>query len=149
MVFVSIFVVFLSLGVIQFSFSELFGLRIWFSIAGLKVMQIFVEEVLNGLLDEAMLVAPINTCLGVVVGLVTFGSDDVLEFFVAFFVEHGILIFERLYEGMIIDVITEQAEAVFNSDILSKIAEAFFAEEDPELEKQQEQRDAQKEAEKK
>ena len=38
MVFVSIFVVFLCLVVIQFSFSELFGLRIWFSIAGLKIV---------------------------------------------------------------------------------------------------------------
>jgi hypothetical protein len=90
-----------------------------------------------------MLVAPINTCLGVVVGLVTFGSDDVLEFFVAFFVEHGILIFERLYEGMMIAIIEDEIEKAKETDILSRIADAFLLEEDPELDKQQEARDAQ------
>ena len=61
------------------------------------MMQIAIEEILMGIMDESMLVAPINTCLGVIVGLVTFGADDFLDFLQAFFIEHGILIFERLY----------------------------------------------------
>ena len=107
MVFVSVFTVFLMLCIIQFSFSDIFGMEIWFSIAGLKVMQIIVEEILNGMMDEALLVAPINTCIGVIVGLVTFGADDFLDFLNAFFIEHLILVFERLYQAMFLDVLME------------------------------------------
>jgi hypothetical protein len=52
MVFVSMFVIFLMLAIIQFSFSDLFGINIWGSIAALKVMAICVDFWLADILVE-------------------------------------------------------------------------------------------------
>lgn len=111
MIYASTFTSFLLLAIIQFSFSDLFGERIWFSIAGLKVLGIGVDYCLEATMDENMLAAPLSMCVIVILGLVTFGADDFLDFLNAFFIELGIMMFERTYlsevVGMVLDHLKE------------------------------------------
>jgi hypothetical protein len=111
MIFVSTFLSFLLLAIIQFSFSDLFGQRIWWSIAGLKVLGIMVDFSLEKTMEEALLVGPLSMCVIVILGLVTFGADDFLDFLNAFFIELGIMMFERTYlaevVGMFFDYVQE------------------------------------------
>jgi hypothetical protein len=41
-------------------------------------------------------------CVSVILGLVTFGADDFLDFLNAFFIELGIMMFERCYFGEVV-----------------------------------------------
>jgi hypothetical protein len=43
-------------------------------------------------------------CVIVIMGLVTFGADDFLDFLIAFFIELGIMQFERTYLGDLVDM---------------------------------------------
>jgi len=113
MVYVSTFLLFLCLSIIQFSFSDLFGEQIWVSIGCLKALAIVVEELLGGAMDEDLLAGPLAMVLSVILGLVTFGADDFLDFLNAFFIELGIMIFERTYFGPVVGSLQEwAAEAV-------------------------------------
>lgn len=107
MIYASTFTSFLLLGIIQFSFSDLFGERIWFSIAGLKVLGIGVDYCLEATMDEVMLAAPLSMCVIVILGLVTFGADDFLDFLNAFFIELGIMMFERTYLGEVVGMVLD------------------------------------------
>lgn len=110
MIYVSTFLLSLCLAVIQFSFSDLFGEQIWVSIALLKVMAIIVESFLSEAMDEDLLTAPLAMVLNVVLGLVTFGADNFLDFLSAFFIELGIMIFERTYLGQILEQVEDFKE---------------------------------------
>ena len=73
---------------------------------------------LDGATGEALLVAPLSTVVVVILGLVTFGADDFLDFLNAFFIELAIMMFERAYLGDLLD----QADKY-----TSKIPDAFRA----------------------
>ena len=107
MVYVSTFLLGLCLAIIQFSFSDYFGEYIWVSIALLKVLAIIVDIMLGDAMDEDLLVAPLSMVVIVVLGLVTFGADNFLDFLSAFFIELGIMIFERTYFGQVVGYIED------------------------------------------
>ena len=109
MIYTSTFLLFLCLAVIQFSFSDLFGEQIWVSIGCLKFMAIVVDEFIGDAMDEDLLSSPLSMVLNVILGLVTFGADDFLDFLNAFFIELGIMIFERTYFGPVVGASTEWA----------------------------------------
>jgi len=90
MIFVSTFLIFLTLSIIQFSFSDFFGANIWFMIGSLKLMAILIDFLLEGAIKEILLVAPLSITMIVILGLVTFGADDFLDFLNAYFIELGI-----------------------------------------------------------
>ena len=46
-----------------------------------------------------MLLGPLQITYGVIVGLVTFGADDFLDFIDAYFIEYAMMLFERTYLG--------------------------------------------------
>ena len=83
---------------------------IWVSIACLKVVAIIVDYSLEASMDEALLASPLSMCVIVILGLVTFGADDFLDFLRAFFIELGIMMFERTYLGEIVGFCIEYAE---------------------------------------
>ena len=58
---------------------------------------------LEAAMDEAFLAAPLSMCVIVILGLVTFGADDFMDFLNAFFIELGIMMFERTYLAGIVD----------------------------------------------
>ena len=73
-------------------------------------MAIIVDYILGSAIDEAFLSAPISMTLNVILGLVTFGADDFLDFLNAYFIELGIMMFERMYLGMIIGFLEENLQ---------------------------------------
>ena len=90
MIFASTFLIFLTLSIIQFSFSVIFSDNIWFMLGLLKGVTIFVDYILERTINEMLLVSPLSITMVVVLGLVTFGADDFLDFLNAFFIELGI-----------------------------------------------------------
>ena len=72
-------------------------------------MAIIVEEFIGNAMDEDLLSSPLAMVLSVVLGLVTFGADDFLDFLNAYFIELGIMIFERTYLSPVVNKITEAA----------------------------------------
>ena len=61
-------------------------------------------------MDDLLLTCPLSIAYIVVVGLVTFGADDFLDFINAYFIEMAIAIFERTYLGSMSDVVFEYLE---------------------------------------
>lgn len=100
----------LSLIAIQFSFSDVFGDNIWYCIFGLKLIGVLMEHIIEKSLHELLLVSPLSITYNVIVGLVTFGADDFLDFIEAYFYEFGIMFFERMYLGPIMDAVFEIVE---------------------------------------
>lgn len=129
MVYVSVFLLFISLAVIQFSFSDLFGEYIWVSIGCLKFMAIVIEELILGAMDEDLLASPLAMVLNVCFGLVTMGADDFLDFLNGFFIELGIMIFERTYFGEIVGFFVDMAGEI-GPWIVQAIQYWFFTEDD-------------------
>ena len=80
MVFCSITIIFFCLFIIQFSFSDVFGDWIWTFIGILKGSGIIFDWALEKAMDESLLVSPLSITQSVMLGLVTFGADDFLDF---------------------------------------------------------------------
>ena len=57
-----------------------------------------------------MIFAPLMIYYGLICGLVTFGSNDFLDFINAYFIEFGMMIYERTYNNDVIDFIKEYIE---------------------------------------
>jgi hypothetical protein len=63
----------------------------------MKVIAVFLDLWLEKMVEEALVSAPLQIFYGLICGLVTFGSDDFLAFVDGYFVEFGIMIYERTY----------------------------------------------------
>jgi hypothetical protein len=73
----------------------------WPSIVGMKMIAIIFKKFLKHTMLEQMLVSPFGMIMSLCESLVTFGSDNFLDFISAYFIEFGIMIFERCYLGNI------------------------------------------------
>jgi hypothetical protein len=103
MIFISVFWIFYNLMVVQFSFSDVFSNNIWMMIGLLKVLGIILGLILEFLVEESLLSSPLEILGGLAQGLVTFGADDFVDFLTAYFIELGIMMFERTYAGEFVD----------------------------------------------
>lgn len=99
MIFNSIWMIFLTIIIINFSFSDMFGDYIWYAIIFMKLFGILIDWALEKAMDQALLLGPLSITYGVIVGLVTFGADDFLDFIDAYFIEYAMMLFERTYLG--------------------------------------------------
>ncbi len=93
-----LFALFLTV-VVEFSFWEDYGTYIWYIIVALKVVAIFADITLGLILKEALLVAPLSTAMGIVQSMVTLGAADFADFLLAFAIEFGLAVAERVYIG--------------------------------------------------
>ena len=109
--FISVFWIFYNLMVVQFSFSETFSTYIWYMIGLLKVLGVIFGFILELLLEESLLSSPMEILGGLTQGLVTFGADDFVDFLNAYFIELGIMMFERTYVGDFVDVCVKYIES--------------------------------------
>jgi hypothetical protein len=82
---------------VQFSLTDLFGEFFWYFIIIFKIMQVVLEWMEEGFFSNMEMMAIIGTYQAVVSGLITFGADDFLDFLLAFIVELGIMMAERVY----------------------------------------------------
>lgn len=129
MIFSSIWMIFLTIVIINFSFSEMFGEFIWYAIILMKLFGILIDWTLEKAMDQALLLGPLSITYGVIVGLVTFGADDFLDFIDAYFIEYAMMLFERTYLGNLAGTFFEYVE----EEIPKKIAylmQWFNAEDD-------------------
>ncbi len=90
MIFCSAFLIFFNIAVIQFSFCNIFSSNIWTMIVTYKVVSIIIERVIEKTVRDKMLLASYSTSNNIVLGLVTFGSDNFLEFLIAYFIDVGV-----------------------------------------------------------
>jgi hypothetical protein len=79
-------------------------------------------------MDEVMLAAPLSMCVIVILGLVTFGADDFLDFLNAFFIELGIMMFERCYLGEVVGMFLEYLQD--NIPLIVDMIKGWFATEE-------------------
>ena len=129
MIFSSIWMIFLTIVIINFSFSDMFGEFIWYAIIFMKLFGILIDWTLEKAMDQALLLGPLSITYGVIVGLVTFGADDFLDFIDAYFIEYAMMLFERTYLGNLAGTFFEYVE----EEIPKKIAylmQWFNAEDD-------------------
>ena len=109
--FISIFWIFYNLMVVQFSFSETFSVNIWYMIGLLKVFGVIFGFLIEILLEESLLSSSLEILGGLTAGLVTFGADDFVDFLNAYFIELGIMMFERTYVGDFVDYLVKYIES--------------------------------------
>lgn len=119
MIFNSLWVIFLTIVTINFSFSDIFGAYIWYAIIILKLLGILLDWILEKAMDQALLLGPLSISYGVVVGLVTFGADDFLDFIDAYFIEFAMMLFERTYLGNLSSEFFEYVENAIPQKIQS------------------------------
>lgn len=98
-------------------------------------MAIIVDEMIGGMMDEDLLSSPLSMVLNVILGLVTFGADDFLDFLNAFFIELGIMIFERTYLGPVVGAMTDWANETIPK--AKETLQIWFTAEDDGLDEQE------------
>jgi len=76
----------------------------------LKLLGILVDWALEKTMDELLLVSPLSITYITILALVTFGADDFLDFIDAYFIEMGMMIFERTYLNEPADMFFEYVE---------------------------------------
>jgi hypothetical protein len=67
------------------------------------VLGLLLEHYLKKSIFELLLVSPLSITFNVIVGLVTFGADHFLDFIQAYFIEFGMMFFERMFMGDMMD----------------------------------------------
>jgi hypothetical protein len=81
----------------EFSYSDTFSSNVYLIIVVFKFVQMLLDLVMEGLMRELLLVAPLLVVIGVTEALVTMGANDFRDFIVSFFVELSLMMLERLY----------------------------------------------------
>lgn len=84
-------------GLVQLSYSAVFGLYSYIFIVVLFVAGTILEYFIIQMLSDEILVEPINQAVGMVTGVATFGASDFVNFLVGYFVGLMNLLVMRLY----------------------------------------------------
>ena len=94
-IFISFIAVFYYTLVMQYCFTQFIGLNIWMSLAAIKIIQIFWEEILKALFDDDMLFAPLQIFINTIQALGTMAASNFFDFLFGYFVGLGLSMFER------------------------------------------------------
>ena len=97
--FVSLVFAFFMNCVIEFSLWPGFGIYVYYILVALWIVQQVVGIVLDLLLMEALLLAPLDAAFNAIVMTVTVGAADFAAFILAYFVNYAIMILDRIYVG--------------------------------------------------
>eukprot|EP00924_Labyrinthula_sp_SR-Ha-C_P006762 maker-scaffold_29-snap-gene-4.0-mRNA-1 protein AED:0.04 eAED:0.07 QI:0/0/0/1/0/0.5/2/0/983 len=94
--------------VIEFSLWRFFPSYIWYFILAMNIVvgnifSIFTESAVK----DSLLQIPLDSSLGVIQGLVTFGASDLIDFILGYFIEFGYMLFDRLYLSPFLDILIE------------------------------------------
>ena len=79
-------------------------------IGALKGVALVVDYIVESAIRESLLVAPLSITIIVILGLVSFGADDFLDFLNAYFIELGIMMVERPYVTPIAEIVIDYLE---------------------------------------
>jgi len=84
---------------LEFSYSSFFEENIFMYIVFFKVVQVLCEILLQSILKEHLMSAPLVVLIQMMRSMVTMGARDLVEFVFSYFVELSLIIIERLYIG--------------------------------------------------
>ena len=98
------------LGIVYYSFTDLFGSILWYNMIGYKIMTIIIEFVGDKTFDNKLIVNTITIYLGVLQNLTNFGAADFLDFITSYFIELAILMAERAYLASLVDKLNKYLE---------------------------------------
>ena len=141
MLFVSFLLIMLMVAIIQFSFSEIFSIWLWYMIALFKLVQVILEYIAGKAVFENLLLCPISICIGITQNLVTFGANDFLDFLQSYFIEMAMMIIERTYYSKLVLMLTTYLEYVYHKLLrwFKKFISGFDIEEEEELARKRQQ----------
>ena len=129
MIYGSIWMIFLCLSIVNFSFSDIFGDYIWDAIVIMKLSGLIIDYAYEKSLKQNLLISPMSITYGITVGLVTFGADDFLDFIDAYFIEFGMMLFERCYLGDLSGIGFEYVETTI-PNLVKKLYKFILSEDD-------------------
>lgn len=86
----------------EFSYAPVFEDIIFYFVVLYKVLQLFSEALLSGVLKDMLIQSPIHVFIEITFMLVTLGASDFLDFLFSFVVELQIMLVERLIVGPMI-----------------------------------------------
>jgi len=107
---------------IEFSFTDTFGVQFFTIFFLLKVAHVVLEMQIETALGEAFLLAPISIVLAASVGLATIGADDFTDFTLGFFFETILGIIEYVY----LDAFIAYASLAF-PQLIGKVINAIMS----------------------
>lgn len=114
LIFVSIISIAGLQGLVQLTYSAVFGLYSYVFIVVLFVVGTILGYYLTAMLTDELLAEPINQAVGIVTGIATFGASDFVNFLTGYFVGLMNLFVMRLYLDFINDWFTGILEAFFD-----------------------------------
>jgi len=82
---------------LEWSYWKGFGTYIWEIIFAMKIFGIFLGNIVDSQLKEALLSGPIMTSMGLIEGLMTLAAKDFIDFLLSYIVGFGFMILERMY----------------------------------------------------
>ena len=95
---------------VEFSLWTEFGTYIWYFILAMNLLvNTILVAGLKWAVGEELLVCPLESALGITLGLVTFGANNFLDFVVGYLIEFGMLLLHRLYYGPWFDMMASGA----------------------------------------
>jgi hypothetical protein len=114
--------------IVEFSFWGDFGTFIWVIIVALRAVGMVISVIIEYQLQDALLLAPVENAVGFTQGLVTFGSPDFLAFLLAYFVECGLAILERVYFDEAMEILYSIIGSIFGALfwVIKKILPRFI-----------------------
>ena len=104
---VSLFWIFFLLCIIQFSFSSIYSLYIWYMIVTIKGLNIAIGFIIELMLEDSIVCSTLDILGGLTGGLVTFGASDFVSFLQSYYVDFGMQMFERTYLGDVTDTVLD------------------------------------------
>jgi hypothetical protein len=89
---------------VEFSFWGGFGdVYLPWAFFGFRVIGVYMETFIDIQLQELLLAVPLVTCISLIQGLVSLGSDDFFQFLIAYCLDVAMLVFERVYLDFMIE----------------------------------------------
>merc|ERR1711881_677666 len=74
----------------------MFEANIYGFIVGMKIGQMLLDQLLASYMRENLLIAPLMVAMEVTEFMVTMGAATLIDFLVSYFIELGLMVFERI-----------------------------------------------------
>ena len=83
---------------LEFSYWPIFSQQVYSFIVGMYFLDIFIAMMLESMLCESLLIAPIDVCINVIENTMTMGAASFVDFMVSFMVRDSALKFPSISE---------------------------------------------------
>jgi len=91
---------------LEFSYWPIFSQQVYSFLVLLYFLDIGIAMMMESILCESLLIAPIDVCINVIENTMTMGAASFVDFTVSFMVGLSIMMLDRLYFGPAVDTVT-------------------------------------------